>query len=561
VKIEKNKRQWSIGLILDDKGRSRTLRRLVYMKRTLRILGIVAALIVAIVIALPFVINANQFRPMLESRLTKALGRDVKVGDLKLAVLSGGVAADNLSIAEDPGYGREPFVQAKSLRIGVDLPGLLFSRKLVVTALTIDQPEVVLLQSPSGEWNYSSLGAKSAAPAPAAEPGGKSNMDLSVKLVKIANGRFTLGRAGSRLKPVVLEKVNAELHDFSAATTFPFSFSAAVAGGGAIVLEGKAGPIDPADAAMTPVSLTVNVNQLDLAGTGLNEMAPWLAGVVSFEGGGSSDGRILQLTGKLKADKIKLAPHGFPAKRLVELDFKVAHDLKKRSGTVHRGDIHLGGAISSLTGTYAAEGESTRLKMSLSGSQLALPELAEMLPPLGLALPMGSSLQGGTATLKVGIEGPLDHLVTEGSVSINKTRLTGFDLPKRMASIERLAGIRGGPDTEIEVLSINMRMAPDGMSANDIQLVLPAMGDLKGGGTISPESALKFEMLASVHTSGLARLVNDTPIPFTVEGTCSQPVFKPNLKAVLKEEIKSVGGDVEKAAGGLLKDLFGRKKK
>jgi AsmA protein len=129
-----------------------------------------------------------------------------------------------------------------------------------------------------------------------------------------------------------------------------------------------------------------------------------------------------------------------------------------------------------------------------------------------------------------------------------------------MASIEKLAGIKGGPDTEIQTLSANVRVAPDGTSAQDMRLLVPAIGDLSGAGTVSPEKDLDFKMSAIVHTSGLLAVARNTPIPFTVQGTCANPVFRPDLKAVAKEEVKSVEGGVEKAAGGLLKGLLGRKK-
>ncbi len=120
------------------------------MKRIAYIFGITAAVLLVVLVCLSFFVNANRFRPMLESELTKALGREVQIGDLKLAILSGGVAADDLSIADDPSFSRTPFLRAKSLKIGVELIPLIFSRKLNVTRLTIDQPEIVLLQSPSG---------------------------------------------------------------------------------------------------------------------------------------------------------------------------------------------------------------------------------------------------------------------------------------------------------------------------------------------------------------------------------------------------------------------------
>jgi hypothetical protein len=50
-------------------------------------------------------------------------------------------------------------------------------------------------------------------------------------------------------------------------------------------------------------------------------------------------------------------------------------------------------------------------------------------------------------------------------------------------------------------------------------------------------------------------------IPFTVQGTCADPVFRPDLKALAKEKVKSVTGGLQKAAGGLLNGLLGGKKK
>jgi hypothetical protein len=145
-------------------------------------------------------------------------------------------------------------------------------------------------------------------------------------------------------------------------------------------------------------------------------------------------------------------------------------------------------------------------------------------------------------------------------VALNNTRLVGFDLPKKMASIEKLAGIKEGPDTEIQTLSANIRSAPEGINTQDMRLVVPAIGDLNGAGTVSPANELNFKMIAIVHTSGLLAVVGNKPIPFTVGGTCSNPVFKPDVKAVIREEVESIGGDVDKAAKGLLNGLFGGKK-
>jgi AsmA protein len=94
-----------------------------------------------------------------------------------------------------------------------------------------------------------------------------------------------------------------------------------------------------------------------------------------------------------------------------------------------------------------------------------------------------------------------------------------------------------------------------------MKLVVPAMGEVTGAGTISPADALNFKMSAMVHTSGILAVVGNKPIPFTVEGTASNPVFKPDVGAVAQEEMKGLGGNVGKAAGGLLNGLLGGKKK
>jgi AsmA protein len=527
---------------------------------TVKWIGISFAILILIVLSLPFLINVDQFRPTLQSDLSTALGREVTLGGLHLKILRGEVEADDLSVAEDPAFGKPAFVKAKSLHVGVELLPFLFSRKLNVTDLDIDQPDIALVQAPSGNWNFSTLGAKSKAAA-ASPSSARLPLDLSVKLVKISNGHVTLSRTVGHWKPLALDQVNIQLRDFSGSTAFPFSLNAQVHGGGNLNLDGKAGPLNPTDSALTPVSVNLKVTQLDLAGSGMNDIAPHVTGLASFDGSGQSDGVTMHLQGKLNADKLKLARNGSPATRPVGVDFAVQHDLRKHSGILNQGDIHIGSASAHLTGTYAEQGESMVLSLKLSGPGMPVQELEGLLPALGVVLPAGTSLRGGTAGANLSMDGPADRLVTTGSLALNNTRLVGFDLSKKMAAIERLAGIKASPDTDIQVLSANLRSAPEGISAQNMNLVVPAMGEVTGAGTISPTEALNFKMSAMVHTSGLLAVVGNKPIPFTVEGTSSNPVFKPDIGAVAKEEMKGIGGDVGKAAGGLLNGLLGGKKK
>ncbi|HTQ53044.1 MAG TPA: AsmA family protein [Bryobacteraceae bacterium] len=538
------------------------------MKRILRLLAIAVALLLLIVVALPFVINPNQFRPTLEAELTKALAREVKVGDLKLAILSGGVTADDLSVADDPAYSGSPFLHTRSLTLGVDLWPLIFSKRLHVTRIVIDQPEIDLIQSAAGDWNFSSLGGKSnkpAAPPPPATAGAGAGMNLSVNLVKITKGRLTFAQRASNAKARVLEDVSMELRDFSASAAFPFMLAAKLAGGGDIQLNGTAGPVDATDAAATPVKVSVKLNGFDLGAAGL-EGSAGLAGLISINGMAASNGKTVWLTGHLKAEHLKLARNGTPAKEPVEFDITLDHDLRKRAGVLRRGDIHIGTAPASLTGTYAAQGDSATIDMTLSGPQMPVPQLAAMLPAFGVVLPAGSSFEGGTASAKLTFTGPAEALATSGTLALNNTRLTGFDLGSKMSTVEKLAGIKTGPNTDIQTFSATVHMAPLGSTIQDIKLVAPALGEVEGAGTISPSQALDFKMRATLHTGNAAMALigakSDTGVPFLVEGTASNPVFRPDIKGLATQRVQAIEKQtVGKAAGSLLNGVLGKKKK
>ena len=115
------------------------------MRKVVITVAIIVGVLILAAILLPFLIDANQFRPRVESEAGKALGREVKVGNLSLSIFSGGVSAESLSIAEDPAFGKDSFLTAKSMNIGVELMPLITSRKLNIQSFTIEQPKVNLI--------------------------------------------------------------------------------------------------------------------------------------------------------------------------------------------------------------------------------------------------------------------------------------------------------------------------------------------------------------------------------------------------------------------------------
>ncbi len=532
----------------------------VEMRRGLLVVLIVAAVLLVAVLALPFLIDANRFRPAIESQLTKSLGRDVKIGDLKLNILSGSVTADDLSVADDPSFSHTAFLHTKALSLSIDLWNLLFSRKLNVSGMTIDTPETVLIQIPSGVWNFSSLGTKSSAPNSSSE-----ELALSMKSMKIHNARISLTQGGG--KPAILDNVSIDVKDFTPGSSFPFSVKAKIEGGGDVALEGKAGPIDSADASNTPLTASLKITNLSLVATGAVPATSGIDGVVSIDGTASSNGHTFEMAGKIKVEKLKLAQGGTAARNPLLFDVALTEDLKQRAGQVTRGDVAIGSVKASLTGGWTQTGESPVLKMLLSASGVPVSGLEELLPSLDIVLPSGSSLEGGAASARLTISGPASAVVISGPVSVQNTRLTGFDLGTKMSPIEKLAGIKSGPNTEVQTLSANLRLSPQGTSLQDIRLVLPSVGELSGGGTISPRHALDFKMRATVRAGALSVLTPPN-IPFAIVGTSSDPQFRPDVGQLAAEELTrglkgvKVGGlDAGKTTDGLVQGLFGGKKK
>jgi AsmA protein len=533
------------------------------MKRALVWIGIGVGVLIIAAVALIFFVDANRFRPTLESSLTDALNRNVKLGNLSLSIFSGSVEANDVEIAEDPSFGKAPFLRAKALRIGVELSPLIFSHQLNVTGITIEKPQITLLQTPAGNWNYSSLGTSTSA---AAKPQSKTTsaaaggLALTVHRLNINDGQLTIGRTSTNWKPLVLDDVNLEVLEFSPTSNFPFSLSTKVKGGGAIKLDGKAGPINATDASMTPAAININISGLDVAATGLANYAPDMAGIISLQGNGKTNGDILVLNGAIKAEKLKLSKTGTPATVPVEFSFDADHNMRKHSGVLKRGDVRIGKAPAKVTGNYHEQGRDMILNMVLDAPDMPVSDIVAMLAPLGIVLPSGSTLQNGTIGAKLTANGPADKLVMDGSIGIHDTTLAGFDLGKNMALIQQVAGMQTGPSTVIKNASANVHVSPEGIAAKDIQLNVPAMGDLRGDGIISPANALDFKMSAALHTTGTASIIANKNIPFFVTGTSAAPVFKPDLKGMANEQLKAVTGDGATSVGNAIRGLFGGKK-
>ncbi len=544
------------------------------MKRILKWIAIVIAVLIVIALALPFLIDVNTFRPQIESQLTEALGRKVTVGNLKLSILSGSVTADDIAIADDPSFANTPFIRAKALNVGVELMPLIFSKQLHVMELSLTEPQVTLLRAPSGRWNYSTLGGNAASkPAtPATSSDANSfQQNLSVAKLTIKDGRVSIAETKAPVKPHVYDNVNVEVKNFSFASQFPFTLSAKLPGGGTLKLDGSAGAINPNDTAQTPLQAKLEVKKLDLGKSGFVDPSAGIAGVADFDGTLISDGKVVQTSGTITADSLKLSPKGTPGKTPVRVRYATAYELQKQTGRLTQGDLSVDKAIAKLGGTYDLSGESPAVNMKLNADNMPVDDLVTMLPPMGVVLPSGSSLKGGTLSADFTIVGPVERLVINGPVKLVNTKLAGFDMGSKLSAISSLGGAKTGSDTTIQNFSSEVHVSPGGIQTQNVNLVVPSIGTVTGNGTISPQNALDYKMSASLSGGlggGLTAMAGGKGgVPFFIQGTASDPKFVPDVKGMLGNQLSNrLGGQIPggKNTQGLtdaVTGLFGKKKK
>jgi AsmA protein len=440
-------------------------------KRALVIVGIVVAAILLILIITPFFINADTFRPQIEQALGGMLGRKVEIGHLRVSLWSGGLVADRIVIADDPGYSREPFLTAKSLSVGVALWPLIFSRQLEAHSLTIADPHVQLLRTARGDWNFATIGGK----APprherdAKSPSGAGLNGFTVDKVRISDGTISFGRAGQPTR-LAYDHVNIGADNLSETSAFPLRFAADTPGDGKLSLQAKVGPLG-----------TGNANRLPFKG-------------------------------QMKADNV-------PAE-----------------------------------------------------------DVQNLLEVLGYSLPDGSSLRGGTIKANMTLDGPLERIVTSGPVEISNVKLAGFNLASQLAAALGTPGAVSGNDTLIQVASSQLRYAPNGLRAEALNIVIPAIGSITGNGTVDAANHLNFRLVAKLAgSSPLAQLVklpmlntgsgnssgSGAGLPFRIEGTTSRPVIIPDVSGIAGQALKKLIPQQQQKGpiGGILNELLNKKKK
>jgi AsmA protein len=131
-----------------------------------------------------------------------------------------------------------------------------------------------------------------------------------------------------------------------------------------------------------------------------------------------------------------------------------------------------------------------------------------------------------------------------------------------------------GSDTVIQTFSSDVRVAPEGIRTDNLNVVVAGIGSMTGSGTVSPKQELDYKMVAKLSNTasplgGIAKLASagssSGGVPFKIQGTTSNPSFIPDLAGMttgLTKGLASAPTQIPGAQnlGGAIGGLFGKKK-
>ena len=216
------------------------------MRRIVITLGVLVVVAVLIVLVVPSLINVDRYRPQIETRLKEKLGREVKLGALKLHVIPLSVSIESITIAESPQFASTlPFATANNVAASVQLFSLLRGEP-VLDSLSMSRPSIELIRDANGVWNFSTLGA-----------GGsdKTERSFTLKKLTINDGQVGVTDYSAKSPRTVYDHIDLDLRDFAPKSKFHIKLAAHLPGEGdqLAALDADVGPVPPGDTATTPV--------------------------------------------------------------------------------------------------------------------------------------------------------------------------------------------------------------------------------------------------------------------------------------------------------------------
>lgn len=409
---------------------------------------VIIVLVVAAVLAIPYLVDVNRYHNRIQTELQQRLGRPVSLGEMHLRVIPLSIRVENPIIGEDPRFGgSKPFAQAEELRVSAELFPLLRG-EVQVNSLELMRPRIELIKNREGVWNFSTLGQQPQQPAaePAKPSAGKptapqqpqpapqeqAKQPLTLKDLKISDGQVAMTDFQKNQPRSVYDHIDLRLIDFAPDKPFMVEAAAHLPGQGTqqIKLTGKGGPINRGSPINTPFKGTLELKEVSLSAVQKFANSQALSGMDAVASGKAdldSNGSKLQSSGSLKLDKprVRNIDIGYP----IAADYSLSDDLNQDLLRIDKGNLKLGSTPVSITGTVNLQPTPALLDVRLNTSDVSIDEVARLASAFGVAFNPNMKISGRiNADLRA--KGSAKEPVLNGKLSAANLSMSGKDLPQ-----------------------------------------------------------------------------------------------------------------------------------
>jgi AsmA protein len=362
------------------------------MRRAGTIIAIVVVAIIAAIGIFLTTIDINRYRGAIQDELTKRLGRNVTLGEMRLSVIPFRFVAHDVSIADDPAFRTEkPFLQAQDLGVSLKLLSLLH-KDVEIQSLYLEKPSVDLIKNPRGVWNFSSLRTSSPDPSD-----GSGRQQLSLSKLVIEDGEVAVTDEQARTGTPVYKHIDATLSDFAPDRPFSIRAAAHLPGPGTqeIRLDGSGGPIRQDQPVATPFHGTLDLQRITISDTRQFVSSPALAkvnGTLSGHTNISSENGKLAANGGMNLENVRLDNRdlGYP----VAVQYSIHDDVPADLLTIDSATVQLGSTPLQVNGTVNSKPTPAQIDLRAKAGGVSIPELAKLQAASGGVLAPGANIAG-----------------------------------------------------------------------------------------------------------------------------------------------------------------------
>ena len=483
-----------------------------------KLAGVLIALVVIIVIALialPSLLDVNQYHDKIQAELQQKLHRQVKLGEMSLKLLPFSIRVSNAEIGEDPKFNTgQPFASTQQLSVSAKLLPLLH-HDVQVNSVELIDPKIELVRNAQGVWNFASLQeqpapanepnqANTKQPSPAAKPSPtqqpananqpSSGQAFSLSQLKITNGQVAITDQQKHQSRSVYDHIDLALSNYAAGKPFDLSLAAHLPGQGDQYLkfDGTAGPMNDQNSLATPLDGRIKLNQVSLDGVQKFLNSPQLnqyAAIASGDASVRNNNGEMNSTGTLELNNVRVRgiDIGYP----IKADYNIGDNLNTDVITISKLNLNLGPTPISMNGTVNTRPTPAQLNVQVKASNASISELARLAGAFGVAFNPGTQV-AGTLNADIHAQGSADQPALNGNLNAQNLAISGKDIPQ-----------------PVKVPAINLELTPDMVKSNNFTAQSGGTS-LNGNFALSHYTSPNAVIDAAIRTSGanLGELIN-----------------------------------------------------